>query len=200
MKRKYRLKIFISLFVVFSSIIWCYAEDQLYLRSTNIKETFTELSNNLSNNELWEDYLTVFPDTKEKFTQIFAPDDFAELYYNSHEYIFILKQAPAEFSQEIINLIFNISKAGAPGCCDAWSALNNITTDYAISNADVFFDLLQTLKMGERKNVIKFMADKEAIQVSKSYQKIIEILKSKNENDLFLEFEKARSSRMAKPQ
>jgi len=43
------------------------------------------------------------------------------------------------------------------------------------------------------------MADKEAIRSSKSYHTFINILKSKNENELVKEFETARRKRIAEP-
>ena len=43
------------------------------------------------------------------------------------------------------------------------------------------------------------MADKEAFKSSKGYQNIVNILKSKDENELALEFEMARKERISGP-
>lgn len=187
-------------FFIFSSAALLHAQkDRVSPRAAGISQEFKELKEYPDNNDLWVNYLTVFPNSKKEFKKIFDPDDFSELYPNSGQYILILKQAPKKLTQEIIKLLFNITKTGAPGCCDAWSALYMVTESYAINDTNVFITLLKALKQQEKQNIIRFMADIEAIRVSESYQNIINILKSKNEDDLALEFEIARKQRISKP-
>ena len=166
---------------------------------TSISQTSQKLKEDPNNNGLWANYLAIFLNTEKDFKEIFDPDDFSELYHDSGQYILILSEAPENLKQEIIKLIFNITKTGAPGCCDAWSALYMVTENYALNDTNYFITLLKPLKPKERRNVIKFMADKEAIKFSKSYQEIINILKAKNENELAIEFEKARKQRISEP-
>ena len=157
------------------------------------------MKENPDNIHLWFNYFLIFPTNKKDFKEIFDADDFSELYHNSGQYILILKQAPENLKQEIIKLIFNITKTGAPGCCDAWSALYMVTENYALNDTNYFITLLKPLKLQEKQNIIKFMADKEAFKSSKGYQNIVNILKSKDENELALEFEMARKERISGP-
>lgn len=173
--------------------------DKISPRAASISQNFKELKENPNNIDLWFNYLIIFPNNKKEFKEILDPNDFSELYHKSHEYIFILKQAPENLKQEIIKLIFNITKTGAPGCCDAWSALHIVTENYAFNDTNYFITWLKPLKPQERQNIIKFMADKEAIKFSKSYQNIINILNSKHENELAIEFEMARKQRISEP-
>jgi hypothetical protein len=193
--------IFIILaFFIFSNANLLHAQkDNISPRAASISQKFKELKEDPHNNDLWVNYLTIFPNTQKDFKKIFDPDDFSELYHDSGQYILILKQAPENLKQEIIKLIFNITKTGAPGCCDAWSVLFMVTENYALNDINLFITLLKALKQQEKQNIIKFMADKEAIKFSKSYQNIINILKSKNENELAIEFEIARKQRISKP-
>jgi hypothetical protein len=186
-------------FFIFSANLLHAQNDKISPRASSISQKVKELKEDPLNNDLWVKYLSVFPNTKKDFKKIFDPDDFSELYNNSSQYIFILEQAPKNQKREIIKLIFNITKTGAPGCCDAWSALYMVTENYALNDTNDLIILLKLLKPQEKENVIKFMADKEAIGSSKSYQHFINILKSKNENELAIKFEIARKKRIAKP-
>ena len=186
-------------FYIFSANLLNAQNDKISPRASSISQKVKELKEDPLNNDLWIKYLSVFPNTKKDFKKIFDPDDFSELYHDSGQYIFILEQAPKNQKREIIKLIFNITKTGAPGCCDAWSALYMVTENYALNDTNDFITLLKLLKPQEKENVIKFMADKEAIRSSKSYQTFINILKSKNENELVKEFETARRKRIAEP-
>ncbi len=187
----------LAFFILSNATLLQAQKDKISPQAASICQKFKQLKERPGNNDLWVNYLAIFPNTKNDFKKIFDPDDFSELYHNSDQYI--LKQAPEKLKQEIIKLIFDITKTGAPGCCDAWSSLYMVTESYALNDTNVFITLLKALRQREKQNIIKFMADKEAIKFSESYQNVINILKSKNENDLALEFEIARKRRFSKP-
>ena len=161
-----------------------------------IREKLIELRNNPDNNNLWEGYLKIFPRLKTDFKRIFDPDDFSELYKNSHEYISIFNGAPELKRKEVFELVVSITKEGSPGCCDAWSALHTVAVTYVLQDTRTFVSLLKPLKTQERKNVVKFFADKENHRVFKDYQAIIDNLKNLNEQEIVKEFERARALRM----
>jgi len=165
-------------------------------RAQKIRAKFIELRNNLDNTNLWEEYLKILPRSKTDFKRIFDPDDFSELYNNSHEYIFILNSAPETNRKEVIELVVSITKRGAPGCCDAWSALHRVAVTYAIQDTRGFLSSLKFVKASERQNVIKFIADKENHRVFEDYQVIIDKLKNLQEQQIAKEFENARALRM----
>jgi hypothetical protein len=196
---------FINIFIILLSLIFINTsllhaqKRKISLQAERISQNFIELKEDLNNNKLWANYLVVFPNNKKDFKSIFDPDDFSELYNGSVQYIFILNQAPANLKQAIVKLLLNITKTGAPGCCDAWSALYMVIENYVLNDTNDFIALLKPLKQKEKQNVIKFIADKEAIEFSKEYQTIIDILKSKNENELAAGFETARRQRISEP-
>jgi hypothetical protein len=190
----------ISAFFIFSNADLLHSQEgNISTKAASILQRFKELKKDPDNNDQWVNYLKIFPNTNKEFKKIFDPDDFSELYHNSDQYIFILERAPQNLKREIIKLIFNITKTGAPGCCDAWSALHMATESCALNDINLFMTALKALKQQERQNIIKFMADKEAIRSSEPYQNIINILKSKHENELAKEFEVARKKRIAQP-
>ncbi|HLQ24460.1 MAG TPA: hypothetical protein VK138_01120 [Acidiferrobacterales bacterium] len=161
-----------------------------------VRAAFLSLQSNPNNVKSWEEYLDLFPKTKSEFKQIFDPDDFSELYNNSHEYIFILNSAPEMKRKLVSEKVVSITKGGAPGCCDAWSALHSVAATYAIQDTSSFVSLLKKLKLPERQNVIKFIADQENHRAFEEYQIIINKLKELNENEIAKEFENARTLRM----
>lgn len=168
---------------------------KLSAHADSILKKYVVLGDKIESIEMWNDYIKIFPNNNTEFENIFNPDDFSELYNNSFEYINILEKAPDNFTKKIINLIFKITKNGAPGCCDAWSWLHELATINAIQNTTIFFDSLKLLETHEINNIIKFLADIEAIKFSKKYQMIIDNLKIINEKDFVIKFEKARRTR-----
>jgi hypothetical protein len=180
-----------------NNILACYAqEQQLSTRAKEIKEIFDDLTNDLSNIEFWKKYLTLFPKNEREFKNIFDPDNFMELYHNSSEFIFIFEKAPKKLNQDIFKMFINITRDGAPGCCDAWSALQATMTEYVLNYTDIFLDHLKPLTTIEKMHIIKFIADIATIEVDNDYQQIINILENKRESDLVIEFKKARQLRM----
>jgi hypothetical protein len=165
-------------------------------RAQKIRAKFIELRNNPDNTNLWEEYLKMLPRSKTDFKRIFDPDDFSELYNNSHEYIFIFNGAPQVKRKEVFELVVSITKEGSPGCCDAWSALHSVAVTYALQDTRSFASLLKSLKTQEMKNIVKFLADVENHRVFKDYQTIIDNLKKLNEQELAKKFERARALRM----
>lgn len=165
-------------------------------RAQEIRAKFMNLRNNPHNTNLWEEYSKIFPRSKTDFERIFVPNDFSELYGNSYEYIFILNSAPETNRKEVIALVVSITKLGAPGCCDAWSALHEVAVTYAIQDTRDFLSSLKSLKASERQNVIKFIADKENHRVFVDYQVIIDKLRNLREQEIAEEFENARTLRM----
>ena len=189
-----RLLIFLLFFCLASPV--SAKEVTLSDRAKNIRAKFVELRNNIDNTNLWEEYLKILPKTKTDFKRIFDPDDFSELYNSSHEYIFILNSTPETNRKEIIALVFSITKLGARGCCDAWSALHEVAVTYAIQDTRGFLSSLKSLNAKERQNVIKFIADKENHRVFEDYQVIIDKLTNLQEQEIAKEFENARTLRM----
>jgi hypothetical protein len=161
-----------------------------------VKAAFLTLQNSPNDLKAWGEYLGLFPKTKSEFKRIFDPDDFSELYNNSHEYIFILNTAPEIKRRAILEMVVTVTKEGAPGCCDAWSALHRVAATYAVQDMPSFVSLLKILNSPERTNVIKFIADKENHSTFADYQVIIKKLQELNEKEIAREFENARTLRM----
>ncbi len=171
---------------------------ELSASATLLENKLNELKLNPSDIDLWEQYLSLFPSDKDNFIKLFNPEDFSELYENSFDFIFIFQKAPKSLDSQVIGAIFNIIKNGAPGCCDAWSALHSVLSEeYVTNHYSTFMTLLKGLSNKERRNIITFLADKEAIKTVKSYQKIIDDLRIQNEELLAEEFEEARVKRIA---
>src|SRR5712692_9433328 len=157
-----------------------------------VKAAFLTLQSSPNDLKVWSEYLGLFPKSKSEFKRIFDPDDFSELYNNSHEYIFILNTAPEIKRRAILEMVVSVTKEGAPGCCDAWSALHRVAATYAVQDTPSFVSLLKKLNSPERQNVIKFIADKENHKAFVEYQVIINQLKEINEKEIAKEFENAR--------
>jgi hypothetical protein len=188
--------------ILITSVIVCSTEfthaqnHKFSARADSILKKYVLLRDNTDSTDKWNDYINIFPNCRKEFENIFNPDDFSELYNNSYEYITILEKAPNIFAEDIINLIFNITKDRAPGCCDAWSWLHELATLNAIKNTTIFFNSIKFFKSNEIDNIIKFLADKEAIKFSEEYQMIINNLNTLNEKDFVEKFEKARIKRI----
>ncbi len=196
MKIKILIKYILIACLIFCTTYYLCAQDfKLSDRAKDILNKFEQLENNIDSDEIWNNYLKIFPSTNKDFKNIFDPDDFSELYNNSHQYILILENAPESLINEVINLIFNITKTNSPGCCDAWSYLNMITMIYANNSIQIFIKNLKKYNQQEIEQIIKFMADKEAIKFSKDFQNLVDKLKSIKEYKLAGEFEQAREKR-----
>ena len=142
-------------------------------------------------------YLKAFPQNKGGFTNLFDPEDFTELYSSSDQYISILGDLSGEFKREVGLLLISITREGAPGCCDAWSALHKVTANFGVKNTQSFASLLTALDDVARRNVVRFIADKKNHYVFHDYQVIIDNLRKLKENTLAEQFESERTRRMA---
>lgn len=180
------------LFISFSAVA---NQASLSEQAEIIKVSLQSLKKDTSNIKAWDKYLNSFPKNLSKFKHIFAPDDFSLLYNNSHEYIFIFNNAPKSKETKITKIIVSVAKGGAKGCCDSWSALHRVATNYIVKDTKNFMSHIKALKPLERKNFINFIADKENHRVFKQYQIIINNLKELKENNLAQEFEAARTLR-----
>lgn len=193
-------KIFIKILI--ASVIVCITQSthaqnhKLSAHADSILKKYVGLRDKIESIDMWADYIKIFPNNNTEFENIFNPDDFSELYYNSYEYINVLEKAPDSFTKKIINLIFEITKDGAPGCCDAWSWLQELGTLNAIKNTEIFLKSLKLLETHEIDNIIKFLADNEAIKYSEKYQKIIDNLNIINEKDFVKKFKTVRRTRL----
>jgi hypothetical protein len=141
--------------------------------------------------------LKIFPQNKREFKNLFDQDDFSELYRSCDQYISLLGDLSGKYNREVGLLLISITRDGAPGCCDAWSALHKVTADFAVKNTKSFAVLLAALDDVARRNVIRFIADKENHYVFKDYQVIIDNLKKLKENTLAEQFELERRRRMS---
>ncbi len=162
-----------------------------------IQSTFVSLKNDTDDLTAWRKYLNLFPSTKADFSGIFDRDDFSELYRDSEKYIFVFRSAPENERETILTLLVSITKGGAPGCCDAWSALHVVFVDHALQDLGNFVTMLKNLAPNERRNIINFIADKENHDAFEEYQIIIDGILNLNEKGLVDEFMSARALRMS---
>ncbi|MDH5178071.1 MAG: hypothetical protein OEZ39_16325 [Gammaproteobacteria bacterium] len=124
------LELLIFFVLLFSSA--ASADSTIDKKIESISANLELLQNDTGNIKLWKEYISVFPTNKSEFKVIYDPDDFSNLYNNSHKYILIFEKAPNELKDNILQNHLNIVKNGAPGCCDAWSFLHKIISDYSI--------------------------------------------------------------------
>jgi hypothetical protein len=164
--------------------------------SRKIKNQLSLLQNNINDSQLWDEYLQVFPRNRAEFKKIFDPDDFSQLYNSSEQYIYIFNSAPDNKRLSIFKRIISIIKEDASGCCDAWSALQIVATEYTLNDTKNFLSILKSCKLNEREKVIEFLADVENHYQYKPYQSIIDKLNKIDEHNIAMEFETARTKRM----
>jgi hypothetical protein len=172
--------------------------DQKALSADAIKLTheYEALKADPTNANLQGNYLNAFPKNKKAFKILFDQDDFSEFYESSDQYISLLGDISEKHEQEVGQVIISIVRDGASGCCDAWSSLHRVTTDFAVKYTSLFDSHLERLSPNQKENVIRFIADKENHHVFKNYQVIIDNLRKLRKNHLANQFEAARFRRM----
>ncbi len=163
----------------------------------NLIKQYELLKTNPTNTNIQLAYLKTFPQNRRGFKNLFDQEDFTELYRSSDQYIFVLGDLFGECRREVGLLLISITRDGAPGCCDAWSTLHKVTTDFAVKDTKSFASILSALDDVARRNVIRFIADKENHYVFRDYQVIINNLKKLREGTLAEQFESERTRRMA---
>ena len=163
----------------------------------NLAKQYDLLKTNLTSTNTQLTYLKIFPQNKMGFKNLFDQEDFSQLYNSCDQYISILGDLSVKYKREVGLLLISITRSGAPGCCDAWSALHKVTADFAVNNTQLFASLLTALDDVARQNVIRFIADKENHYVFHDYQVIIDNLKKLKENKLAEQFESERTRRVA---
>ena len=181
-----------------SSSIRCEDSKKLSQESAELVQLFGQMKSNPMDSTLRFAFLNAFPKDKDEFIRIFHPEDLGELYDSSYEYVLKIGDIMKWHKERVGPLLISITRDGAPGCCDAWSWLHGVTTEFALQHTSLFMSLLDQITEEESELVIEFIADKENHYYFEKYQLIIDKLKEMDEILMAKRFDDARIRRKAK--
>ena len=186
----------ISIFVLLPYHSTISGDKPLSREAMKLQQALYALDKNPKSNTLQIHYLKIFPKDIKKFKQIFAQQDFSELYSGSYNYIFRLRDLSKEHPIIIGNILISLSK-DAYKDADAMTYLQTTTSKYAVNYTAMFVKLLKRCSKNEIANLIKYLADVENHSAYEEYPIIIKNLRKLGENILANQFVVAKRERMA---
>jgi len=163
-------------------------------KSEQVKAAWEALSKQPDSKQLQLAYLKTFPSNKRNFIAVFAPDNFKQLYDNSHVYIESFAGLAKQYPTEVIDKSVNIGK-DLKWDADAIGDLQHAIVEMGIGNTVIFSKKLKSLTAIQQSHLAIFLADEEGIKHDRTYQELIDALTKIGEKSLASKFEIARTDR-----
>ena len=141
-------------------------------------------------------FIKEFPNTFQKFLDIFQQKNFSQLYLVSGTCIDVLEFIANEYPERCVDLLVSLSSE-AKYEADAPGALQYTFTNFFIKNPDLTISKIKQLSLSKQKNIASFLADVETIKTYSEYQNILDILKNRNEIKLYKIFAEAKKKQIS---
>ena|ERR1700744_298559 len=183
--------LFVFLFALTFNVV---RSQQLSEASERVKIAFNKLKSDSSSVKNKMAYLNIFPKNKKQFMDIFQPENFGQLYPESNKYIEMFIGLAKHFPDKVIDKSVDIG-ADLKWEADATGQMQNSIVDLGNEHIDVFSKKLNSLPKVKRDQLITFLADAENHKAYHTYEQLIKSLQKVNENNLAIQFIRARKLR-----
>lgn len=140
-------------------------------------------------------FIAEFPNTFQKFLDVFQQKDFSQLYLVSGTCIDVLEFIADEHPERCVGLLVSLSSE-AQYDVDAPSGLHDAFINFFIKNPDLTIAKIKQLDVSKQKNIASFLADVETIETYPEYKSILNILKTRNETQLYNMFVEAKKNKI----
>ena len=167
---------------------------QLSVDANRVKQAWEKLSQSPNSKEAQLIYVNTFPDSKKLFMEIFQPDDFKQLYPDSHKYVDSFAGSAKYYPREVIGKSVNIGK-DLVWEADATGELQYAIVELGSKYPMLFSNKVKTLSATEIDRLVKFLSDIENFQAFPEYQRLIDSLNKTGSTSLANKFIKARELR-----
>jgi hypothetical protein len=140
-------------------------------------------------------YLAAFPSSYSAFRATFYGKNLDELYPTHAEHLQLLQKLQKKHPNEVLAIWLGVA-TGGKWDADALGYLQHQLAGWGAANTKAFAGVLNARAPGERRSIVRFVADVENHRAYSDYDLILKNLKALGFDELYKEFLAARTSRM----